>query len=141
MKESFKKRFLFVPVVCTAMLYMIITYRLVSATGVLNIDFAEIDSRLIKPNKAEVSEIYSKNLLMPKTQNAGRGYIDINNASIEELDTLPGVGEKRATAIAEQRRKMGGFSTLRDTVCTEGIGIETFENIEPYIKISEYNGK
>ncbi len=139
-KAEFKRRFLFVPVICVAMLLLIIIYRLVAALGVLNMDFAALDSRFIlwQPAESEISK--AKHPLMPETKNEGKGYVDINNASVEELDKLPQIGENRAKAIAGQRQMMGGFSCLKDLLCTKGIGIQTFKEIEPYIMITEYLG-
>lgn len=69
-------------------------------------------------------------------QPRGDGNIDINNATAEELDAIPGIGPVRAKAIVEQREKMKGFTTMEDIMCTDGIGDKVFENILPYIKIN-----
>jgi len=65
----------------------------------------------------------------------GKGEVDINNATAEELDTLPQIGAVRARAIVEQREKMNGFTTLEDIMCTNGIGEGVFEELLLYIKI------
>ncbi len=76
------------------------------------------------------------NLIEVTVVPVGDGEVDINNASLEELDSLPGVGEIKSKDIVSQREKMNGFTTLEDIMCTEGIGEGILEKILPYIKIS-----
>ncbi len=135
--NDFKKRFLFIPVICAVMAYLILAYRVLALTGFWSFDFTALDKLIIKQNTVKMSDIYSNSRIIPREKNIGSGDIDINKATAEELDSLPGIGEKRAQAIIEQRIKMGGFSTLRDIICTEGIGAEIYNEIEPYIKIGE----
>ncbi len=64
--------------------------------------------------------------------------IDINNATIEELDTLPEIGPKKAAAIVEVRKEMYGFKTVNDLFCVDGIGEKTLEKIRDKIYVREY---
>ncbi len=48
--------------------------------------------------------------------------IDINTATAQELDALPGVGEKLAAAIIEYREKNGAFRDVADIMNVPGIG-------------------
>jgi competence protein ComEA len=48
--------------------------------------------------------------------------VDINTASIEELDTLPGIGPKTAWAIIEYRETHGKFTSPEDLLQVHGIG-------------------
>jgi len=50
------------------------------------------------------------------------GRINLNSATFEELDTLPGIGEVTALAILEMREKLGGFRYLEDLLLVHGIG-------------------
>ncbi len=139
-KKYLNQKFLFIPVICCVMLVLILVYRFILATGFLQIDFKAIDSRFI-PKRIEVEMVTStKSPMMPSISECGTGEIDINNASAEVLDTLPGIGKGLSRAIVEQRIKMGGFTTPEDLVCTKGIGIKTYNKLKKYIKVSKYSG-
>jgi DNA uptake protein ComE-like DNA-binding protein len=45
---------------------------------------------------------------------ADAGLVDVNNASVAALETLPGINDQLATRIAEARAEIGGFSSLED---------------------------
>ena len=62
------------------------------------------------------------------------GMININTASIEELMTLPSVGESKAQAIIEYREK-NKFTTIEDIKNVSGIGEALFEKIKEYISV------
>ena len=48
--------------------------------------------------------------------------VDLNTASLEELDTLPGIGPKTAQAIVEYRETHGTFVSPEDLLQVRGIG-------------------
>jgi competence ComEA-like helix-hairpin-helix protein len=62
---------------------------------------------------------------------AGVG-IDLSSAAIEDLVLLPGIGEKRARAIADHRASHGPFSSPEDLEEISGIGPKTVERIRPF---------
>ena len=62
--------------------------------------------------------------------------VNINTAQIDELMTLPGIGEDRANAIITYREKIGGFKTIDQIQDIEGIGLATFEKLKTLITIS-----
>jgi len=59
--------------------------------------------------------------------------IDINRASQDELDKLPGIGPVLAERIVEYREENGGFIDIEELKSVEGIGDKTFEKIQDYI--------
>ena len=59
--------------------------------------------------------------------------LNINSASIQQLISLPNIGEKRAKDILEHRLKNGGFKTLEELDDVRGIGPKTLLKIKPYI--------
>jgi len=67
------------------------------------------------------------------TPTPGDGRIDINTASLEQLKTLPGIGEVKAEAIIAYREANGPFQMLDELMNVDGIGPVTYENIRDLI--------
>ena len=61
------------------------------------------------------------------------GKVNSNTATVEELKTLKGVGEKKAEAIIEYRKKNGSFQTKEDLMKVRGIGKKLFESFQERI--------
>lgn len=63
--------------------------------------------------------------------------VNLNTASAQELDNLPGVGEAIAQAIVEYREEKGEFQTIQQVLEVEGVGEKTFEAIRDLITVGE----
>lgn len=63
--------------------------------------------------------------------------VDINNATVEELDTLPEIGPKTAQAIIDYRNTNGPFKRIEEIMDVNGIGSATFEKIKDLITVGE----
>lgn len=61
------------------------------------------------------------------------GKISINNATKEELMTLPGIGESKADSIIKYREENGNFETIEDITKVSGIGENLFAQIKENI--------
>ena len=59
--------------------------------------------------------------------------ININSATIEELDTLPGIGEATANKIVNHRSEIGSFNSIEEIKNVNGIGDKKFQNIKELI--------
>jgi len=62
--------------------------------------------------------------------------ININTASLETLQALPGVGPKRAEAIIERRTSRGPFGSPEELIEIHGIGDKTLEKIVPFVRVT-----
>ena len=76
--------------------------------------------------------LYNKQLIIIPEKKEEK-LISINSASIIELITLPGIGEKTAEKIIEYRDEFGGFKSLEDIKNVKGIGEAKYNRIKDYI--------
>lgn len=65
------------------------------------------------------------------------GLIDLNRASLEELDQLPGIGPVTAQAIVEHRTTHGPFRSVDELVDVKGVGPATLEKIRALITVGD----
>lgn len=63
--------------------------------------------------------------------------ININTASADDLERLPGIGETRAADIVAWRQANGPFRYPEDLTQVPGIGPVTLEGLLPYITVGE----
>ena len=61
--------------------------------------------------------------------------VNINTASLAELETLPGIGEVLALRIIDYRETYGNFKTVQDIVHVDGIGAKRLEAIIDLITV------
>ena len=61
--------------------------------------------------------------------------VDLNRATLAELDTLPGVGPRTAQRIVEYREENGGFTRLEELMNVRGIGERTFLRLQPLVTL------
>jgi competence protein ComEA len=69
------------------------------------------------------------------TSHVNVGRININTASADELDTLPGVGPTTAQAIVDYRLQNGPFQVIQDIQKVPGVGPATYALIQDYINV------
>jgi len=65
--------------------------------------------------------------------NSKQGTININTATLEELQTIKGIGKKKAEAILQYRKEHGAFRTKEYLLQVKGIGKKALEAIESQV--------
>ena len=63
--------------------------------------------------------------------------ININTATVEELVSLPGIGNKIANRIIEYREKNDNFKTIEEIMNVKGIGKKKFKKIKQLITVGD----
>lgn len=71
----------------------------------------------------------------PADASSDGALVNINTASLEELETLPSIGEVRAQAIITYRETNGGFRTIEELQEVSGIGEKIFADVAPHITV------
>jgi competence protein ComEA len=64
---------------------------------------------------------------------AATSVVNINSASAEELERLPGIGPTRSRAILALRTRVQHFHKLEDLLRVKGIGRATFRKLRPFL--------
>jgi competence protein ComEA len=65
----------------------------------------------------------------------GAGTVNLNTASAEELERLPGIGPSRARAILALRAQLTRFKRLEELLRVKGIGRATFRRLRPLVTL------
>jgi len=66
--------------------------------------------------------------------------VNLNTASVSQLEGLPGIGKSTAERILEYREKSGGFKKIEDLMNVRGIGEKSFLKLKPLVTVATAKG-
>lgn len=92
------------------------------------------ESKIYVPRKGETEPPRTQASVAGPGKQKQAGRIDLNHASLEELQTLPSVGETRAREIVAYREKTP-FQKPEDLMAVSGIGPKTFDRLKDRIEV------
>jgi len=66
--------------------------------------------------------------------------INLNTATVAQLETLPGIGKSTAERILEYRQKNGSFKKVEDLMNVRGVGEKSFLKLKPLVTVAPVKG-
>jgi competence protein ComEA len=69
------------------------------------------------------------------TSHVNAGRVNVNTATVNDLDALPGIGPTTAQTIVDYRLRHGPFQIIQDLQNVPGIGPATYDRIKDYITV------
>jgi len=80
-------------------------------------------------------EAQEKAAAKPKATAAVTTPVNINTASVAQLEALPGIGAKTAQLIVDHRQKNGPFKKVEELMNVKGIGEKSFLKLKPMVTV------
>ena len=106
-----------------------------SKEEVSNFSKTKETEQVIQKSCQQQDETSLKNDACITSEKTITGKISINNATLEELMTLSGIGEAKAKEIISYREKNGPFQEIQDLLKVPGIGENLFASIQEDITL------
>ena len=75
------------------------------------------------------------------TRGGAATLVNLNTATLAQLETLPGVGRALATRIIEHRQKIGGFKKAEELMNVKGVGEKSFLKLKPLVTVTPPKGQ
>ena len=122
-----KKAMLAMLAVFIAFIFVIIGMLIGRSTTANQIVFANSGQQDITHISAQASDV--------SVQREQSGKININTATVSQLQMLPNIGETLAQRIVDYRNTHGDFASIEDITLVEGIGQKRLEEIQEFITV------
>lgn len=65
--------------------------------------------------------------------------VNVNTATVEQLQTIKGIGDKTSAAIVAYRNEHGDFKAVEGLTAVKGIGAKKLENAKGMLTVSTDN--
>jgi len=101
---------------------------------VINLAVKVSDEMMIYVPKVGEIEMPGLAPSMPGTDSA-KDRININTATQQEFETLPGIGPAKASTFIQYREEHGPFAAIEEIQNISGVGEKTFEKLKEYIYV------
>jgi len=96
-------------------------------------EHASVSDRAASGRAITEAQRTSQTVVIPATTGGKR--LDINRATVEELQGLPGIGAVLARRVVERRTARGSFSRVEDLLEVKGIGEKRLNSLRPLILV------
>lgn len=98
-------------------------------------DKSDVSNKSDRSNKSDVSNKRDKSNENTASNQSNTGRININTATLDQLQTLKGIGPKTAARIIAQRKRVGYFRSLEDLMQIKGIGPKTLNKFRGNVDV------
>lgn len=88
----------------------------------------------VSPSSVALFTEYPSTAAAPKRPH--KGLIDLNRATEQDFDALPGIGSQLAERIMQYRQSVGAFHSIDGLRAVKGIGKKKFERIRPLVTVT-----
>lgn len=109
----------------------------------LTVNSSEEAQAEIAPGSGSVTAVSPSSVVslsdQPSTAAPKRSHkssLDVNRATEQDFDALPGIGPKLAERITKYRQSVGAFHSLDELRAVKGIGKKKFERIRPLVTVT-----
>jgi competence protein ComEA len=100
----------------------------------------DTDSKSAKPStRPSIQPTTQPSATQPEASTSAvppTGQLDLNTATLEQLNALPGIGESKARAILDYRIKKGRFSRIDELTEVKGIGEKMLAKLKEFLYVT-----
>jgi competence protein ComEA len=89
-----------------------------------------------QPPKPKATPARARGSVVKPARATASSPVNLNTATTNDLQTLPGIGKSTAARILEYRQKNGGFRKIEDLMNVKGIGEKSFLKLKPLITLT-----